>query len=140
MSDFVSIVLGFEKGSDGVNFEKVDHGAYLGYKVMKVGPDGRSLISGANSSITLPLKAGVEHQMNGAGIFIGNDPEYVVGYYSYKESEEDPDEVVLQYEFKISDVVHNVSQIGDKNPEIGVKKAKVKAFILISAWAKGKRF
>lgn len=124
--------------SSNVNFEQSENGNYLGYKVM--GYDGKNLISGANSKITLPATLGAIHAMPGGGIFLSNESEYVVDYYSYKEDENDPDEVVIQYEFSLGDVVTGENRLGDKQPEIGVSKAKIVQMIPIDDWHNGTRF
>lgn len=138
MGDFVSVVLGLDK--EGPTSFKKKGEDYLGYKVMQYDPKKKKLISGADSRVNLPLSIGATHKMGGAGVFLSNDPKYVVDYYSYKEEPEDPDEVVIQYSFKLYDVSHNKSQLNDKNPEIGVRQAKVVSFIDINDWNKGKRF
>lgn len=124
---------------DKVNFEKSDDGNYYGYKVMTVTDDG-GLVSGANSRIKLPAKVGAKHSMPGSGIYMSNDPEYVVDYYSYKEDEEDPDEMVIKYKFRLQDVVEGEGSLGDAEPEIGVSQALVVGLIPIDAWHEGKRF
>ena len=121
-----------------VNFEVSNDGDYIGYKVMTV-KDGK-FVSTANSELKLPISVGAIHTMPGSGIYISNDPEYVVDYYSYKEDENDPDEMVIQYEFSLKDVIDGMDQIGDKQPEIGVRKAKILGLIPIDAWHEGKRF
>ena len=138
MSDFVSIVLGLDKEENN-SFEEIN-GKLIGYKVMQYDPKLKALTSGANKNLKLKLSKGAKHQMPGDGIFLSNDPKYVVDYYSYKEDEDDPDEVVIQYAFYLSDVIRNRSQMSDKNPEIGVREALVKGFISIDEWNKGKRF
>jgi hypothetical protein len=121
-----------------VNFEKSEDGNYIGYKVMTV--NNGKFIPAANKSLTLPINIGAIHTMPGSGIYISNDPEYVVDYYSYKEDENDPDELVIQYEFSLDDVIDGIDQIGDQEPEIGVRKAKILGLIPIDAWHEGKRF
>lgn len=138
MSDFVSAALGLDK-ENYVSFDKVGD-SYIGYKVMKYDPKKRELISGADSRVKLPLAIGNIHRVKGAGIFLSNNPKYVVDYYSYKEEPDDPAEVVIQYSFRLLDVVHNKDQLSDSNPEIGVDEAVVKNFIDIDDWHKGKRF
>lgn len=122
-----------------VNFEKSEDGNYYGYKVMTVGADG-GLVSGANARLSLPNKVGALHKMPGSGIYMSNNPEYVVDYYSYKEDEEDPDEVVIKYKFNLSDVVEGEGSLGDAEPEIGVARAQVVSLIPIDDWHDGSRF
>jgi hypothetical protein len=138
MSDFVYAAIGLDK-ENSVSFKKVGD-SYIGYKVMQYDPNKKELISGADSRLKLPLAIGAIHRVGGAGIFLSNDPKYVVDYYSYREDPEDPKEVIIQYAFKLLDVVHNKNQLSDSNPEIGVEEAVVKSFLDVDDWHKGKRF
>ncbi len=135
----MSVLLCLLESMDKVNFEKIGNNTYVGYKVMKV-DDAGEFVSNANSRLTLPSKVGDINKMPGEGIFMSNDPEYVVDYYSYKEDEEDPDECVIKYAFKLSDVVRGTESLGDSEPEIGVRVAKIVAKIPIDDWQQGKRF
>lgn len=139
MGDFVAAALGLDK-EDPIAFKK-DGDYYLGYKVMQFDPKTNTLLSGANKRLRLPLGKGKTHTMPGAGIFMSDTPENVVDYYSFKgDDPEDPDEVVLQYAFKLENVGHNRQQLGDRNAEIGVSEALLKDYIPIDDWNKGKRF
>ena len=93
----------------------------IGYKIMRL--ENGQLISGADSRISLPAEIGAIHSMPGQGIFIGCTPEYVLSYYSYSESENDPQEVLVTYEFDPSQVTFGNLQ--DQEWEIAVPQAKV---------------
>tara|TARA_Y100000310_G_C20704363_1_gene833749 strand:+ start:38145 stop:39191 length:1047 start_codon:yes stop_codon:yes gene_type:complete len=130
-----------EEDTDKVNFGKADgDNNYYGYKVMFVDDSGKHFTPGANKKLRLPVKTGVIHKMPTYGIFMNNDPEYVVTYYSYKEDEDDPDEYVIKYKFNLDDVITGREQLADREPEIGVRKALVYDMIPIDDWNDGKRF
>lgn len=89
----------------------------IGYKVMKL--DNGEIISGANSQYAFNLEIGSTIAMQGNGIYIGTDKEYVMTYYSGLADIES----LLTLEFKKSDIV--TGSLDDREVEISVKQAKI---------------
>jgi hypothetical protein len=65
-----------------VTFKAAPGGDLIGYKVMNYDTTTHQVVSGANSTIRMPLRVGMVHRMPGAGIFLGNDPQYVLDNYA----------------------------------------------------------
>lgn len=92
-----------------------------GYKVMRL--ENGQLVSGANSRISLPAQIGAIHSMPGHGIYLGKTPEYVKSHYSYSEQPDDPQEVLITYQFDPSQITFG--NLNDREWEIAVPQAKV---------------
>ncbi len=104
-----------------MNWYKKAQQTMLGYKVMR--EENGSFISGANSRISLSMEIGATHSMPGQGIFLGRTPEYVMEYYFFGESPEDPKEYLVTYEFDPSQITSG--NLEDTEWEISVPSAKV---------------
>ena len=100
----------------GTSFDNAGSGSLYGYKVMKVNEEGK-LVSGANSRLSFDNKKLSKISMGGDGIFLSNDPDYVVGYYGGLAD----DEVLLKLKFRKASIKKGVAT--DRQPEIGVKEA-----------------
>lgn len=90
----------------------------LGYKVMKTSQDGTKLISGANSDIVWDAKC-QEVTMKGNGIYMSNNKEYVLDYYSGLAD----NEALITFEFDKENITFG--NLEDREVEIAVKKAKI---------------
>lgn len=90
----------------------------LGYKVMRVSEDGSKLISGANSNITWEAKCQFV-SMPGKGIYMGNNKDYVLDYYSGLAD----NEALITFEFDESDITFG--NLEDREVEIAVKRANI---------------
>jgi len=93
----------------------------IGYKVMLL--ENGELVSGADSRQVLPMQIGAIHEMYGNGIYIGKTPKYVKDYYSFREEPDDPQEVLITYEFDPQEAT--TGNINDREWEVSVPKAKV---------------
>lgn len=90
----------------------------LGYKVMKLSEDGSKLISGANSDIIWEAKCQLV-SMRGNGIYMSNNKEYVLDYYSGLADRE----ALITFVFDEKDITFG--NLEDREVEIAVKKAKI---------------
>lgn len=90
---------------------------YVGYKVMPL--ENGILIAGADKRQTFELKKNTNIKMNGNGIYIGMDKDYVMDYYSGLAEEE----VFLTLEFNKADIT--TGNIEDKEPELSLRTAKI---------------
>ena len=89
----------------------------IGYKVMRLEND--SIISGANSQYAFNLEIGSIISMEGNGIYMGTNKDYVLNYYSGLADVES----LLTLEFSKSDIV--TGSLDDREVEISVRKAKI---------------
>jgi hypothetical protein len=99
-------------------FEKIGNKLF-GYKVMPLGRKG--IISGSDSRQDFNLKVNAIIKMPYNGVYLSNDPDYVIDYYSGLSD----DEVILKLMFSESDVIDGLSQMNDAQPEIGVSKVQI---------------
>ena len=98
----------------------------IGYKVMNWDPIRKEVVSGANSTIRLPLRKGAVHRMPGVGIFLGNDARYVLDNYAVHDYN-----ALITYTFDPADLKYG--NLDDREAEIGVSAAKVIDFDLYDA-------
>jgi hypothetical protein len=89
----------------------------IGYKVMRVDDDG-NLVSGADSRYSFSPDAETI-EMGGQGVFINNNPQYVLDYYGGLAD----NEVLLKVEFDKNDI--KFGDPHDVEPEIGVSKVRI---------------
>ncbi len=95
----------------------------VGYKVMALEEDGKTIRAGANSRLNYDLDNllnGEVLEMPGNGCYIGLNKEYVLDYYSGLAD----DEVFLQFEFDPKDIT--TGNINDLEPELSVTKLHLK--------------
>ena len=112
----------YARNSEGrSSFEPHAKGMLLGYKVMRYDPERGDVVSGANSSLRLPLRKGAVHAMPGHGIFLGSSARYVLTHYAVHDHN-----VLITYAFDPSTLTSG--NLHDAEPEISVPRAKVVAF------------
>lgn len=109
----------FAQSEVQTGFKQNEDGTYTGYKVMAL-EDG-VLRSGADSRQTFDMAAGTTISMPGNGVFLSNNPEYVIDYYSGLAD----DEVLIEVKFDRDNVVDGDSQFNDREPEIGVSDVEI---------------
>lgn len=107
-------------------FRNAPGGVMIGYKVMNWDPIRKEVVSGANSTIRLPLRKGAVHRMPGVGIFLGNDARYVLDNYAVHDYN-----ALITYTFDPADLKYG--NLDDREAEIGVSAAKVIDFDLYDA-------
>lgn len=110
------------------NFDITSEGKAIGYKVMRLDDQGRAR-SFADSRQTVNLEEGAEHALSGKGVFVSNDPQYVLDYYSSREFEDDPREVLIEYEFDPANITFG--NMDDSQPEIAVSNARVRRVVSV---------
>lgn len=90
----------------------------IGYKVMGLSNDKRTFISGANSNLKFPAKLG-QISMPGNGIYMGNNKEYVLDYYSGLSDSE----ALITFEFNENDIIFGNTT--DRECEFSVQTATI---------------
>lgn len=88
-----------------------------GYKIMPV-IDGK-LVSGADSRQEFELKKYSNIEMDGNGVYLSTNKQYVIDNYSGLAD----DEVLVTFEFDKNDLT--TGNIEDKEPDLSVKTAKI---------------
>ena len=96
----------------------------IGYKIMAY-IDGK-IVSHANHSIVIPSKIGLTFTLPGNGIYLCTSKEFVLKYYTGMS---DDDDVLLTLEFDTADLL--IGSLQDKESELAVRKAKIKAIEVI---------
>lgn len=110
-------------------FEKKSGGEYIGYKVMAQNKNGE-LVSGAdNRQVVGQPDLGSTISMPGSGVYLSNNPQYVLDYYSNLAEHE----VLLKLSFIKEDIVDGIQQLNDNNPEIGVRNCNIEDFMALDA-------
>jgi hypothetical protein len=109
-----------------ITFPKGPGKLLFGFKVMNYNMETKEVVSGANSAIRLPLRVGKMHRMPGAGIFLGNDEQYVMDNYAVHDVN-----ALIKYQFDPADLKYG--NLTDREAEIGVSQAKVVHFDLYDA-------
>lgn len=109
-----------------LSFKSAPGGHLIGYKVMNYDTTTHQVVSGANSAIRMPLHVGMVHRMPGAGIFLGNDSQYVMDNYAVHDVN-----ALITYHFDPADLKYG--NLTDREAEIGVAEAKVVHFDLYDA-------
>jgi len=102
---------------------------------MRYDPSTGMVISGANSRLSFRLVEGATIEMPEQGIFVGGSARYVLDYYGGLF----PSEVLLVFEFDTKDIVSG--DPFDREPELGVRKAKLIEWLVLGDWVieKGKK-
>ena len=91
-------------------------GLLLGYRVMRAGPTGRTAVSGANPRLKVALKHDAVHTYPGAGMFLGDNPDFVLDHYAIHDQN-----VLLTYAFSPEDV--RTGRLDDRESEVSVGRA-----------------
>jgi len=89
----------------------------VGWRAMRYDPARNQAISGANSRIRLPVRAG-EHTMPGLGIFLAPHPKYVLDHYADHDHT-----VLLKYAFDPAAI--RFGNLTDRQAEIAVPRARL---------------
>jgi hypothetical protein len=93
-------------------------GTRIGWRCMRYDPTTHEAVSGANSRIRLPVRAGI-HRMPGKGMHLGNTADFVLDYYC------DHDHTILmQYAFDPARVTGG-DLTGTHEAEITVPEARL---------------
>jgi hypothetical protein len=92
--------------------------ALVGYKIASYDLERDVIVSGADSSISLPTQIGSLHTMPYPGIFLGSTRRFVLDYYLIFETN-----ALLTYEFDPADVTRG--DVRDRESEIVVSKARL---------------
>lgn len=100
-------------------FKQNNDGTYTGYKVMAL--ENGVLRSGADSRQTFDMSPGTTISMPGDGVFLSNNPDYVMDYYSGLAD----DEVLIEVKFNKDDINFGESAFNDREPEIGVSDVEI---------------
>jgi len=101
---------------------------HIGYKVMGFKDDTDLIRSGANGTLEYSLDDLSQDnvlEMEGNGVYLGIDEQYVLDYYSNLAERE----ILLKLEFDSNDIT--TGDITDKEPELSVKKVTIKQVHLI---------
>lgn len=117
-----------------INFEQSPSGPtkYFGWKVMGTSPhESAPLFSGADSRLSVEARVGAVHAMPGAGIFLPNSAQYVLENYNYHDYA-----ALIKYEFDEADIVYGRQSMGDREPEIGVRRATVVSVDQAGYWCR----
>ena len=124
----LKIEAALDKFNPNITYNKQGNDKAIGYKVMKFDEEENVIISGANSSIVYSgddIKKNKMLAMEGNGIYVGINKEYVMDYYSNLAEKE----VLLKVEFDLKDIT--TGNITDKEPELSVTKVKLLEAYLI---------
>lgn len=107
------------QNKEDINFEKLSDNTYIGYRVARY--QNGLAVSGADSRQTHSLKPNTVVKFNGKGMFLSNNPKYVVDHYGYHDTN-----VLIKVSFDINDVTSG--SLSDREPEITVSKATILDF------------
>lgn len=93
---------------------------------MRVDPQTRTAISGANSDIRFPLECGRKIEMPNPGIWMSLDPEHVQDHYAVHDHN-----VLMSFEFDPADVIRG--NLTDNDTEFTVLEAILHRYELLPA-------
>jgi len=98
----------------------------IAYKVMNYDPNTEKVIAGANNRVSMKLHKGMTMTMPTPGIFMSNNKQYVLDYYSGLVDVE----VLITFEIDPNNIVSGNTT--DREPEFTVLNAKVIGFKIIN--------
>lgn len=115
MNDEELIWEAYEKNKS-ISFKKISSNTYIGYRVARY--EEGFAVSGADSRQRHSLKPNTVVRFNGKGIFLSNNPKYVVDHYGNHDTN-----VLIKMAFNINDVTSG--SMSDREPEISVSKVTI---------------
>jgi hypothetical protein len=96
------------------------------YKVMRYDPNTQRVIAGADNRVSMELSKGMIMTMPSPGIFMSNNRQYVLDYYS----EFADIEALITFEIDPNEIT--TGNTTDREPEFTVLNAKVIDFKLLN--------
>ena len=97
----------------------------IGYRIMAYNPSTGRAVSGADSRVTVPLKAGEMHVVRGLGMFLTPHRQYAIDYYAHHDLN-----ALLEYEFSADEITSG--NLDDTEPEISVRRARLVSVTILN--------